>query len=59
MKKKASGYYHQRQDLIDDEVLEKKTDGYRFTKDWLFGSPSAAASVCVGRSANREEATQA
>ena len=75
MKKKASGYYHQRQDLIDDEVLEKETDGYRFTKDWLFGSPSAAASVCLGRSANgltewkdesgttlkanREEATQA
>ncbi len=52
MKKKAPGYYHQRQDLIDDEVLEKKTDGYRFAKDWLFGSPSAAASVCLGRSAN-------
>ena len=52
MKKKASGYYRQRQELIDDEVLDKQTDGYRFTKDWLFGSPSAAASVCLGRSAN-------
>ena len=52
MKKRARGYYHQRQDLIDDEVLEKKADGYRFAKDWLFGSPSAAASVCLGGSAN-------
>lgn len=52
MKKKAPGYYHQRQDLIKDKVLEKTADAYRFTKDWLFGSPSAAAAVCLGRPAN-------
>lgn len=51
MKEKASGYYHQRQELID-VVLEKETEGYRFKKDWLFGSPSAAAAVCLGRAAN-------
>lgn len=52
MKKKTPGYYHQRQDLINDQVLEKETEGYRFTRNWLFGSPSAAAAVCVGRAAN-------
>ncbi len=52
MKAKARGYYRQRQELIDGRVLEKQSDGYRFTKDWLFGSPSAAASVCLGRAAN-------
>ncbi len=52
LKENAPGYYHQRQDLIDDSVLEKGSDGYRFTKDWLFGSPSAAAAVCLGRPAN-------
>ena len=52
MKKKAPGYYRQREELIDDGVLEKDTDGYRFIRDVHFGSPSAAASVCVGRGAN-------
>ena len=52
MKENQAGYYHLRQDLIDDEVLEETTDGYRFGRDWLFGSPSAAASVCLGRGAN-------
>ena len=74
MKKHQTGYYRLRQDLIDEEVLETTTDGYRFARDWLFGSPSAAASVCLGRGAdgpaewkdesgttlreNREKATQ-
>lgn len=52
MKQRAPGYYLQRQELIKEGVLEKKTGHYRFTRDWLFGSPSAAATVCLGSSAN-------
>ena len=50
--KQVPSYYLQRQELIADETLRKTADGYLFTKDWLFGSPSAAAAVCLGRSAN-------
>lgn len=52
MEKYVSGYYRLRQELIADEVLKKTPDGYLLTKDWLFGSPSAAAAVFSGRSAN-------
>ena len=52
MKEKASGYYLQRQELIKEGVLEKKTNHYRFTRDWAFSSPSAAAAVCLGSNAN-------
>ena len=45
-------YYRQRQELIADGTLRKTAEGYRFTKDWLSGSPSAAAAVCVGGNAN-------
>lgn len=45
-------YYRQRLELIDDETLRETDDGYRFTKDWVFGSASAAAAICLGRSAN-------
>lgn len=51
-KKQVPNYYLQRQELIADETLRKTADRYLFTKDWLFGSPSAAAAVCLGRSAN-------
>lgn len=50
-KKQQPGYYRQRQELIDDATLRKTADGYLFTKDWVFGSASAAAAVCLGRSA--------
>lgn len=52
MKEKAPGYYLQRQELIEEGVLEKKSGHYLFTRDWHFSSPSAAAAVCLGRSAN-------
>ena len=52
MKQRSPGYYRQRQALISEGVLEKTADGYRFTADWPSGSPSAAAAVCSGRSAN-------
>ena len=53
-KKNLPGHYRQRQELIADETLRETDDGdgYRFTKDWLFSSPSAAAAVCSGRTAN-------
>lgn len=49
---RAPSYHLQRRELIDDATLRKTADGYLFTKDWVFGSASAAASVCLGRSAN-------
>lgn len=52
MKERAPGYYLQRRELIEEGVLEKKTDHYLFTRDWLFSSPSGAAAVCLGRNAN-------
>ena len=52
MKRNAPGYYRQRQELIDEGVLEGTADGYRFTADRSFSSPSAAAAVCRGRNAN-------
>ncbi|MDE0001574.1 MAG: GIY-YIG nuclease family protein [Rhodospirillaceae bacterium] len=52
MEKNLPGYYRQRQALISEGVLEKTAEGYRFTRDWLFDSPSGAASICLGRGAN-------
>jgi len=44
--------YNKRQQLITDGVLAKEDNGYRFTVDHVFTSPSQAAAVCAGRSAN-------
>jgi hypothetical protein len=33
-------------------VLAKDGDAYVFTQDYVFGSPSTAASVVMGRNAN-------
>ena len=52
MERAVPGYYRQRQALISEGVLEKTAEGYRFTADWFAGSPSAAAAVCRGSSAN-------
>jgi len=41
-----------RQLLLDDGVLVSQDGNYVFTKDYLFSSPSAAAGVVLGRSAN-------
>ena len=50
------GLIRTRQELIDKEVLKiKKTsdsEGYEFTIDYEFKTPSLAAKVCMGRSAN-------
>lgn len=41
-----------RDDLIRQGVLAKDGDAYVFTQDYVFGSPSTAASVVMGRNAN-------
>jgi len=41
-----------RDDLIRQGVLVAERDGYVFTQDYVFGSPSTAASVVMGRNAN-------
>lgn len=48
----GSGYKQQRERLIKKGVLVKESDAYRLVKDHLFPSPSAAAEVLLGRSAN-------
>lgn len=48
----VSGYYEMRKDLIVSGVLEPAGGGLRFTQDFSFKSPSAAAAVILGRSAN-------
>lgn len=41
-----------RDDLIRQGVLAPDGDAYVFTQDYVFGSPSTAASVVMGRNAN-------
>lgn len=41
-----------RKKLIKDGILEKDGQVYRFTKDFIFSSPSSAAVVVLARSAN-------
>jgi len=38
--------------LVENGVLKAFGDGYAFTQDYLFSSPSTAAGVVLGRSAN-------
>jgi hypothetical protein len=38
--------------LVGNGVLKKETNGYIFTQDYIFNSPSTAAGVVQGRSAN-------
>lgn len=50
------GMYELRQELIGNGVLAPvpggAAEGYRFTQDYVFSSPSTAAAVVLGRSAN-------
>lgn len=41
-----------RENLIKEGIVDIKDDVYKLTKDYLFSSPSAAASIVMGRSAN-------
>jgi hypothetical protein len=52
MQQHVRGMYDLRQELIGNGVLERDGDHYRFTQDFVFSSPSTAAAVVLGRSAN-------
>lgn len=41
-----------RKDLLEEGVLKENGDRFRFTQDHVFGSPSTAAGVVLGRTAN-------
>jgi hypothetical protein len=52
MKTHVRGMYEIREKLISTGVLGLKGNSYRFTQDYSFSSPSTAAAVAMGRSAN-------
>lgn len=52
MEKHVPSDFRKRQQLISDGILVAEGDGYRFAIDYEFSSPSQAAAVCAGRSAN-------
>ena len=52
MKIHVRGMYDIREKLIESEVLKKEDNCFRFSQDYSFSSPSTAAAVVMGRSAN-------
>jgi hypothetical protein len=52
MEQHVKGMFDIRQELIANGVLQPEGTGYRFTQDYAFSSPSTAAAVVLGRSAN-------
>ena len=52
MEQRVSGYFDLRRELIESGVLVEDAQGLRFSQDYIFKSPSAAASVVLGRAAN-------
>ena len=51
--KTAGAWVHNlRQKLIEEQVLLQDGNTYRFTTDYIFSSPSAAAVTILGRNAN-------
>ena len=52
MQQHVRGMYDVRQELIANGVLALADGLYRFTQDYSFSSPSTAAAVVLGRSAN-------
>lgn len=56
MQQHVRGMFELRQELIGNGVLAPApgdaAEGYRFTQDYVFSSPSTAAAVVLGRSAN-------
>jgi hypothetical protein len=46
------GFNALREELIDNEIIVKKGDAMILASDYLFSSPSTAAAVIMGRSAN-------
>ena len=52
MQQHVRGMFDLRQELIGNGVLVAEGGGYRFSQDYVFTSPSTAAAVVLGRSAN-------
>lgn len=52
MQQYVRGMFELRQELIGNGVLVAEVSGYRFSQDYVFSSPSTAAAVVLGRSAN-------
>ncbi len=52
MQQHVRGMFDLRQELIGNGVLERVGDHFRFAQDYVFSSPSTAAAVILGRSAN-------
>lgn len=52
MQQYVRGMYDIRQELIKNGVLQREGDHFRFSQDYVFSSPSTAAAVVLGRSAN-------
>lgn len=52
MKQHVRGMFDLRQELVANGVLVLADGLYRFTQDYSFSSPSTAAAVVLGRSAN-------
>jgi len=46
------GFSALRDELIDNEIIVRKGENFVLASDYLFSSPSAAAAVIMGRSAN-------
>jgi len=52
MQQHVRGMYDLREELIGNGVLQREGDHFRFAQDYVFSSPSTAAAVVLGRSAN-------
>lgn len=52
MQQHVRGMFDLREELIGNGVLEPENGHFRFTQDYVFSSPSTAAAVILGRSAN-------
>jgi hypothetical protein len=52
MREQMHGIVDLRQDLINNEVLRRVGESYVFQQDYSFSSPSTAAAIILGRSAN-------
>lgn len=52
MAQHVRGMYDLREELIGNGVLVTDPEGFRFAQDYVFSSPSTAAAVVLGRSAN-------
>ena len=52
MQQYARAMFELRQELAGNGVFVPEGSGFRFAQDFVFSSPSAAATVVLGRSAN-------